>query len=295
MNITNRLYTYPVLSHEKDDYETSVFEATVSTENSTVTNFDLKFNFRITNKEIRQLMLFDKRAEYVVHIECPTTSYRTTIKGDVRGEFSYQIPYRMLNGKVEIVAFVLATKDIKNFSSSDWNEDFEGLTFDIPKGSILAYENLDDYMIIKDDQDLMRASSIFSVYKRNTDEIKPAVIELNSDKIKIGLCSKEYNLYNKYANVEATRQMVNALVVLPALVYVFEELRQEENEEVYRERVWYISLAKAYRKKGIDIREVLMDETKTSYECAQEAMDLPIANALTALEEIFNISEEDSE
>lgn len=295
MNITNRLYTYPVLSHEKDDYKTSVFEVTVSTENSTVTNFDLKFNFKITNNEIRQLMLFDKRAEYVVHVECPTTSYRTTIKGDVRGDFSYQIPYKMLNGKVEIVAFVLATKDIKNFSSSDWNEDFEGLTFDIPKGSILAYENLDDYMIIKDDQDLMRASSIFSVYKRNTDETKPAVIELNSDKIKIGLCSKEYNLYNKYASVEATRQMVNALVVLPALVYVFEELRQEENEEVYKENLWYISLAKAYRKKGIDIREVLMDETKTSYECAQEAMDLPITNALTALEEVFTISEEDSE
>lgn len=295
MNITNRLYTYPVLSNEKDDYKTSVFEVTVSTENSTVTNFDLKFNIKITNREIRQLMLFDKSAEYVVHIECPTTSYRQTIKGDVRGEFSYQIPYKLLNGKVEIVAFVLATKDIRNFSSPDWNEDFEGLTFDIPKGSVLAYENLDDYMIIKDDQDLMRASSIFAVYKRNTDETKPAVIELNSDKIKIGLCTKEYNLYNKYAGVEATRQLVNALVVLPALVYVFEELRQEDNEEVYKEKVWYISLAKAYRKKGIDIREVLLDETKTSYECAQEAMDLPITNALCALEEIFNISEEDSE
>lgn len=295
MNITNRLYTYPVLSNEKDDYKTTVFEVTVSTENSTVTNFDLKFNFKITNKEIRHLMLFDKCAEYVVHIECPLTSYRKVIRGDVRGEFSYQIPYKMLNGKVEVVAFVLASKDIKAFSSTDWNEDFEGLTFDIPKGSILAYQNLDDYMIIKDDQDLMRASSIFSVYKRNTDEIKPAVIELNGDKIKIGLCVKEYNLYNKYAGIEETRQLANALVVLPALVYVFEELRQEENEEVYKEKVWYVSLAKAYRKKGIDIREVLMDETKTSYECAQEAMDLPITNALNALEEIFNVSEEDSE
>lgn len=295
MNITNRLYTYPVLSAEKDDYKTSEFEVTVSSENSTVTNFDLHFMFRLTNKEIRQLMLFDKSAEYVVHIECPTTSYRTTIKGDVRGEISYQIPYKMLNGKVEIVAFVLATKEIKNFSSPDWNEDFEGLTFDIPKGGILAYENLDDYMIIKDDQDLMRASSIFSVYKRNTDEMRPAVIELNSDKIKIGLCTKEYNLYNKYAGMEGTRQLVNALVVLPALVYVFEELRQEDGEDTYKEKVWYMSLAKAYRKKGIDLREVLLDESKTSYECAQEAMDLPLTSALNALEDVINSSEEDSE
>lgn len=295
MNITNRLYTYPILCNEKDDYKNSVFEAKVSTDNSTVTNFDLKFSFHVTNKEIRNLMLFDNRAEYVVHIECPTTSYRTTIKGDVSGEFSYQIPYKMLNGKVEVVAFILATKDIKNFYSPDWNEDFEGLMFDLPKGSILAYENLDDYMIIKDDQDLMRASSIFSVYKKNTDETKPAVVELNCDKIKIGLCTKEYNLYNKYMEMEETRQLVNALVVLPALVYVFEELRQEDNEEIYREKLWYISLSKAYRKKGIDIREVLMDETKTSFECAQDAMDFPITSALCGLEEIFNINEEDSE
>lgn len=295
MNITNRLYTYPVLSQDKDDYKTSVFEVTVSTENSTVSNFDLKFNCRLTNKEIRNLMLFEKSAEYVVHIECPTTSFRTAVVGDVRGEFSYQIPYKDVNGKVEVVAFVLATKDIKNFSSADWNEDFEGLTFDIPKGSILAFENLDDFMIIKDDQDLMHASSIFSVFKRNTDESKPAVVELNSDKIKIGLCAKEYNLYNKYANVEATRTLVNTLVVLPALVYVFEELRQEESEESYKEKVWYISLAKAYRKKGINLREVLMDDSKTSYECAQEAMDLPINLALGGLEEIFTASEEDSE
>ncbi len=295
MNITNRLYTYPILCEEKDDYKTSVFDVDVSTENSTVSNFELKFQFKLTNKEIRDMMLFDKSAEYVVHIECPTTSFRTTVVGDVRGEFSYQIPYKDLNGKVEVVAFVLATKDIDNFTSADWNEDFEGLTFDISKGSILAFKNLDDFMIMKDDQDLMRASSIFSVYKRNTDESKPVVVELNSDKIKLGLCAKEYNLYNKYANLEVTRVVTNALVVLPALVFVFEELRQEESEETYKEKAWYISLAKAYRKKGIDLREVLMDESKTSYECAQEAMDLPINCAFESLEEIFSTSEEDSE
>ncbi|MBR4026853.1 MAG: hypothetical protein IKJ01_04765 [Lachnospiraceae bacterium] len=295
MNISNRLYTYPILNQDKDDYKTSKFEVTVSKENSTVSSLDLKFKFTLINKEIRNLMLFDKSAEYVVHIECPTTSFRTIVTGDVSGEFSYQIPYKELNGKVEIVAFVLATKEIKNFSSIDWNEDFQGLTFDIPKGGILAFENLDDLMIIKDDQDLMNASSIFSIYKRNTDESKPAVVELNSPKIKIGLCTKEYNLYNKYAGMEETRILVNSLIVLPALVYVFEELRQEDNEETYKERLWYISLVRAYRKKGINLREVLMDETKTSYECAQEAMDLAINLALEGLEEIFTTSEGDSE
>lgn len=292
MNITNRLYTYPVLSNDKDDYKTSFFEAKVTAESSDINNFKLDFICRVTNKEIRDLMLYGKSAEYVIHIECPTTSYRKVIKGDVTGTFSYQIPYNKLNGKVEIVAFILATKDIKEFYSSDWNEDFDGLTFDIPRGSVLAYENLDDYIIFKDDNDLMRSSSIFSVYRRTTDETKPAVVELNDNRIKIGLCTKEYNLYNKYAAIEETRHIVNALVVLPALVYVFEELRQVDSEDAYKDKKWYISLAKAYQKKGIDIKTVLIDETKTSYECAQEAMELPITSALSSLNEVMDIKED---
>lgn len=42
MNITNRLYTYPVLSNDKDDYKTSFFEAKVTVESSDINNFKLK-------------------------------------------------------------------------------------------------------------------------------------------------------------------------------------------------------------------------------------------------------------
>lgn len=60
MNITNRLYTYPVLSNDKDDYKTSFFEAKVTAESSDINNFKLNFICRVTNKEIRDLMLYGK-------------------------------------------------------------------------------------------------------------------------------------------------------------------------------------------------------------------------------------------
>lgn len=51
-------------------------------------------------------------------------------------------------------------------------------------------------------------------------------------------------------------------------------------------------ISKAYQKKGIDIKTVLIDETKTSYECAQEAMELPITSALSSLNEVMDIKED---
>lgn len=292
MNITNRLYTYPILCNEKDDYVDSVFDVTMSTDDSTVSNLNLKIHFKMNNKEIRQAML-DKKAEYVIHIECPTTSFRAKVSSEIRSDIEYSIPYKKLNGKIELVAFVLATQNIEGFISNDWNEDFEGLKFDISKGSILAFHNLPDLIISKDDQDLMRASSIFSVVKRNTDANLPISIELNSDKIRIGLASKEYQMYNKFANVDEARPIVNALVILPALVYTFEELRQVGNEDNFKYKSWYISLEKAYQKKGVNLQQVLLDDDRTSLECAQDAMDLPITSALDCIQDLFTTDMEE--
>lgn len=292
MNITNRLFTYPVLCNEKDDYVASIFDATLSTEGSVVNSLRLNFHFEMDNKEIRQTML-DKKAEYVVHIECPTTSFRKTVSSEICSDVEYFIPYRELNGKLELVAFVLATQNIDNFVSDDWNDDFAGLQFDIPKGSILAFCNLPDLIISKDDQDLMKTSSIFSVVRRNTDANIPIDVEPNSDKIRIGLASKEYQLYNKFANIDEAQPIVNALVILPALVYIFEELRQDGNENKYGEKSWYISLERAYKKRGMNLQQVLFDSEKTSLECAQEAMDFPVASALSCIQDLFTADMED--
>ena len=78
MNITKRLYTYPVLSEERDDYTDSVFDADVQYKMKGVNNLLFDFDIEMDNKEL-QKMILEGDAEYVVHIECANTSYRTTI------------------------------------------------------------------------------------------------------------------------------------------------------------------------------------------------------------------------
>lgn len=78
MNITKRLYTYPVLSEERDDYTDSVFDADVQYKMNGVNNLLFDFDIEMDNKEL-QKMILEGDAEYVIHIECANTSYRTTI------------------------------------------------------------------------------------------------------------------------------------------------------------------------------------------------------------------------
>ena len=55
MKITNRLYTYPILSEEKDDYLNSKFEVQMGYIKS-VNSIELKFEFYMDNKELEQLI-----------------------------------------------------------------------------------------------------------------------------------------------------------------------------------------------------------------------------------------------
>ena len=68
MNITKRLYTYPVLSEERDDYVDSVFDAEVQYKMNGVNNLQFDFDIEMDNKQL-QSMILTGDAEYVIHIE----------------------------------------------------------------------------------------------------------------------------------------------------------------------------------------------------------------------------------
>ena len=63
------------------------------------------------------------------------------------------------------------------------------------------------------------------------------------------------------------------MMIFPALVYVFEELKQENGIDNYSGRNWYVSLSKAYEKRGVDLEDELLNSDKTSVQLAQEAME----------------------
>ena len=293
MNITKRLYTYPILSEEKNDYNSSVFDVDFQYRMSGVNNLQLEFKITLDNEELRNLII-DCKTEYVIHIECSNTAFRTTLHS-ITEQTSIDIPAGRINGKLEIIALIILKENIKHFINSDWNNDYDGISFDLAKGSILGYKNLPALDIVKNYEELTTASSIFRVYKRITTEEKPMNVDIDSNQIKIGLGTQEFETYSRFCKKIQFQPILNSMIVFPALVYVFEELKQETGIEANEGKAWYIALNKAYEKRGINFIDEIKDELKSSVQLAQEAMELPISKALSMFTELFeNMEDEES-
>ncbi len=292
MNITKRLYTYPVLSEDKDDYSSSVYNVELKHRMNGIQNLLLEFDIFLDNEELRNL-IHEGKAEYVIHIECSNTAFRTTLHS-ISEQNSIDIPVGRVYGKLEVVALIVLKCDIKAFTNSDWNEDYNEISFDLAKGSILGYKNLPTLDILKNYEELTSASSIFTVYKRLTTEEKPMDVNIDSSLVKIGLGVQEYEIYSRFCKKPQFQPILNSMIVFPALVYVFEELKQETGIESNQGKTWYISLDKAYEKRGVNFIDEIKDETKTSIQLAQESMELPLGKALAMFTELFeNIEDEE--
>lgn len=292
MNITNRLFTYPILSDEKDDYMESIFSVDYEQTMQGVNSLKLTFDIAMNCPELERLIL-NGQAEYVIHLECSTTAYREVL-GSVSKHIEHIIPIGRINGTFDAVAFVILKKNIINFSCADWIDDYSGMTFNLSTGSILAYQNLPSLDITKDYEEFTNAGSIFSIYKRITEDDRPAEINLDSSKIRIGLSSKDYDIYAVYSTKTELQALLNSILVLPALVYVFEELKQEGGEETYHNKEWFLALEKSYSKRGVVFMEEVLNAEKTSYQLAQEAMELPLTKALNQIPAFYETTEEDS-
>ena len=282
-----RLYTYPVLAAGRDDYKHCTFTAQIS-HSFDAGNLVLDVTCHTDCAEILRLIA-EGMATYILHTECTSTICREIFTSAAEN-FSCTIPTDRIKQHLDCMAIIALTRDVENFSCADWNDDFSGLTFDLQKGSVLAYQNFQP-LPIPDDQNIFKnVASIFSVYRRIA-EGEPFEVDLSQDKIKIGLSNGDYQIYRQYCSRPDMQPILNAMIILPTLVYIFEELKADYGFEIYGAKVWFQSLKAAYRRRKIDFAEHIRKDDNTSIRLAQEVMNLPITKALAS---VAHISAEDS-
>lgn len=290
MKLTRRLYTYPVLSEEKDDYINSIFDVSFKHKMSSVNTFTLSFEFTLDNDDLWKL-IEDNKAQFVVHLECSKSCFRTICQ--TRNTFlNYDIPIEKLNGTLEILAFVIVTDEVCNFFSDDWDEDYEESYLNFDRGTILAYKNLPSLEISKSFDEFKNTNSIFKIQHIISEEKKPMEVELNSSKICIKLCTQDYEKYKNFASKKEYQPILNAMFIFPTLVYTFESLKQSEDDQgtsgidQYCNTNWFISLKSSYQKRGISLEDEIISEDKESIQLAQEALENVLGNALDSLKNL---------
>ncbi|MBQ7640856.1 MAG: hypothetical protein IJS83_00155 [Acholeplasmatales bacterium] len=296
MNIKNRFYTYPVLSEDTDDYIDSSFEVDFTYQNKGIATLEISADVKLDNKELEELVN-NKKANIYLHVECSLTSYRKLYPLYNNMVNTIPIDIKKINGKIELLALVIALEDIDDYSSESFNEDYENRTFFINKGAILAFKNIGFITISKSMQEFKKLESIFSVTKLNSEEETPFSVNLEDNKIKIGLPPQQHQFYIDKKDDLNYQYLFNSLLVLPALVYTFEQLAAE-GLDMYQDKEWCVALENNFERLGKNFVEELekIDSGEiSSIELSQTLMEYPIKSAFSHLENIIEGDDEDED
>lgn len=279
MEIKNRLFPYPVLCGDTDDYNAGT-EFSLELNNSETTHeLIINIDYMVKCRAIETLVRLGQAA-FVLHIECSSTSYRIALKSDVP-HVDCRIPKSRVSGEISLVAMIVAKTDIENYSSEDLNEDYSEELVSFKKASILAYQNLPPIYVSKKTEELARNESFVTIIKQTSldpEEIRPLVFNLHSDKIQVMADQKTYDAFIRY---QQTRTIAMAMIVLPALTFMVTEVR--DDPESYERYKWFQQIDKFYRRLGRSFVADILQNDDNPVNIAQEMLQNPVSNAYREL------------
>lgn len=280
MEIRNKLYPYPVLSELTNDYVNSFFTMELHPHQG-LNEICLSIELKLGNSGIERLIK-NKFAEYVIHIECPYTSYREVICTEDL-QVSKNIPEHRLNGKVYVCAFILAKKELTGYTNDCFCSDYKGMSFDFERGSIIAIGGEEIIDVQKEVEELNKLPSIFTICKRpdNSDETMRINLD-GGEKITISLSNQGFVRYKQLLSNPIMEPVMHSILIVPTLVYVFEKLKQDGIEN-YEDKKWYKSIERSLNKCFDNLSLCDLLEQFPSFELAQKSINQPINRAFDLL------------
>ena len=186
--------------------------------------FIINISVDIHNEEILML-IHNGYAAFMCEIDCPSTFYRNIFYPQ-ETTFEIRIKRKEVAKRVNIDFTVTAIKDIKNYSNKQFHPDYQGFTFDLEPGDLLALVKMHYDADIKYDK-LQSAGSFMTIVPGHDE--KNAVYYLNNSKIEIQLPKALYDDYKVNFNGPGKHASIfHSSIVFNALVYALLNYNDEE-------------------------------------------------------------------
>jgi hypothetical protein len=237
----------------------------------------------LTNEGLTHLIR-EGNAAYAYHLECAQTGFRKAFLTD-KENTTIGILHELVSGKLEICSFVVATQDIMSYTNASFNDDYHGVAFDIEAGCVIAVGKQFSVHISKEQEDLAYTPSVFSIIRNLDDKEKQMIVVIDSQKIIVKLPIDDYYTYKKLNRSPMTHNLLNALTVIPALIYALDELKLRSIEERLElsEYAWYRAVRKSLRKNfNCDVESEDFNNQNTVV-LAQRLINNPITKAFELL------------
>lgn len=282
MLIGNKIFPYPLL-RDKDnnvDYKSTQFYFDFEKDNNTpiMVNGMLVLKnifFFLDNPELKNLYL-EGALKAICEVECSNTVYREYFEL-IELPQNREIPISNFANIVTISAYLVATKEIVGYVSSDFVDDFAGYSFHINPSNVLAADDGIKFRVDIDESNDNKMSSIFTIIKKDDAE---GIVTYNNgpNKIVIYLNPEAYNIYDTMKNNRMYNSVFFASLVIPALASCLQEIQSNFSEgdsvdEICDEKQWFKSVMKRYTYVKGEELESEDFSTINCYELAQLLMN----------------------
>lgn len=143
MKLNTQAFPYPVLTNDEGaaaDYKDGAFQCSLlfSSEVNQDSKFDIEYAFILSNEDI-QAAVDTGDASFALDVSCSDTFYRKLFF--LEGSGKLEMNALELYGKVEFTPIVVVKKSNVSFSSDDLNDEFEGASFNLEFGDIIAVDD----------------------------------------------------------------------------------------------------------------------------------------------------------
>lgn len=225
-------YPHPVLRPQSSDYVDRAFQVEIELDLiAEATDLRLTAEFELSDSDIQRL-IDDGCASYALLARCSKTHYRALMWSST-GDIRHDIRDGEIAGLVEFAPFVIATRRIDGFSATQWHPDFEGMTFNLAEGTVLALDEPKEYWI--DNAEEAPIGSIFDLGRTDDTNLQPGQwrCDLEGDRVRIEMPE------DNHARFLAARAAIDGGadgaylmngVYLPALVYVLTQADASEHD-----------------------------------------------------------------
>lgn len=273
---------YPVLSKDNDHYINSSFDVEVEVK-KVFGELVIDANFLLNNSGIESLIA-EEKACFVLHIECPQTSYRV-VKKSFTNRLTINIDENILRNKIDVHPLIVANDRIENYTNSNWNEFYSSLLITYEKGNILASSDAIELILHEDSTETQNLPSIVTI--RRVEKLEFMSVDLGMEQIIIELPQKVYNQYAQYGDTRL-KETILTLVILPCLIDVFHILKEDTSS--FEDYHWYQVLMQIFENNHLSFTKVINEEISVM-EAAQRVLRNPLIASFKEIDKL--LSEED--
>lgn len=260
-------YPYPVLRSTAVDYQASTFTAQLSKKNEK-DGYVIKVLYSVSNEEIQRL-IDEKKAAFALQIQCVSTWYRSIKISDGNIQ-EIKINSNMVHERVDMCPCIIAQEFLDSFTNDDFSEDYEGISFSVNPGEIIAIGERQRFDAIYKDDIIKKGDPI--VHFINDDQSPVMFCEYEFDTIRIHLPKQQNEKYNYMGSYEPWKiPVLNAIYVLPAIAMGIEEIYKDTcmgGSGSLERYSWYKTLKVMIQRRAKDVdsvyRKLLTDPIKTA-------------------------------